>query len=174
MKTILILFLVIVFGVWGYLQFVKDDSAHTNKNNQSAASNIPKDKSATSSGKTINLSNKGLNEIAKDILNNNTVTVLDVSGNNLSGALPAEIRMLTNLEVLDASNNKMTGIPAEVGQLSKLRIVNFAKNNISGLPLEIGNLKNLKVLDLRGNPNVSDHDLNLIRSEIPNAQILSD
>jgi Leucine-rich repeat (LRR) protein len=68
----------------------------------------------------------------------------------------------------------MTGIPAEIGQLSKLRIANFANNKLSGLPLEIGNLTQLETLDLRGNPNLSQHDLDLIRAKIPKTTILTD
>lgn len=151
----------------GFLLFIKDDS--------SAPSNEAEtEKLVASSGKTIDLSNKGLSEVPKNILDDNSVTTLNVSGNNLTGALPAEIRKLTNLEVLLASDNKMTGIPAEIGQLSKLRTANFANNDISGLPQEIGKLKNLLTLDLRGNPDVSKNDLNFIRKEIPNAQILTD
>ncbi len=92
----------------------------------------------------------------------------------MTGALPAEIRKLTKLEILNASENKLTGIPAEIGQLSKLKTANFANNNISGLPLEIGNLNNLVTLDLRGNPNVSQYDISQIQAKIPNAKILTD
>ncbi len=175
MKNVAIALLVIAVGVMGYLQFVKDDSSDTNKESSASTSNTASDEQpASGDGKTIDLSSKGLTQLNKDILDDSSVTTLDVSGNSLTGALPAEIRKLTNLEVLNASDNKMTGIPAEIGQLSKLRIANFANNDISGLPLEIGNLKNLETLDLRGNPNVSSYDLSQIQSKIPNAKILTD
>ena len=109
-----------------------------------------------------------------NIFDDPKVTTLNISGNNLTGALPAEIRKFRNLEVLLASDNKMTGIPAEIGQLSRLKIANFANNTLTGLPMEISNLKNLDTLDLRGNPNVSEQDLRLIRSKIPRARILVD
>ncbi|HET7673547.1 MAG TPA: leucine-rich repeat domain-containing protein [Candidatus Saccharimonadales bacterium] len=171
MKSAIIILLVLAVGILGYLQFIKKDSPNTNNSGSQTTST---QKPEATSGKTIDLSNRGLSEFPKDILNNSSVTTLDVSGNNLTGALPAEIRMLTNLEVLDASDNKMTGIPAEIGQLSKLRVANFANNDISGLPLEIGNLKNLQTLDLRGNPNVSKYDISKIQPKIPNAEILTD
>ena len=167
MKNVLIVMLVLAIGVLGYFQFAKSNT--TNKNTETNET-----VTTENSGKTINLSNKGLSLISKDILDDSSVTTFDVSNNNLTGALPAEIRKLSNLEILNASDNNMTGIPAEIGQLSKLRIANFANNNISGLPLEIGNLKNLETLDLRGNPHVSTRDLDQIRSKIPNAKILTD
>jgi len=70
---------------------------------------------------------------------------INVSYNNLTGALPAEIRLLQNLEILNASNNKMTGVPAEVGQLSKLKILNLANNQLTGLPMGSETLKIYKL-----------------------------
>jgi Leucine-rich repeat (LRR) protein len=43
---------------------------------------------------------------------------LNVSYNQLTGALPSQIGKLKNLKILNASNNQMTGVPAEVGQLN--------------------------------------------------------
>lgn len=170
MKNAVIVVLVLLVGALGYLLFIKDDSKDTSGNQTSTTTGA----STASSGKTIDLSDQGLSEVPKNILDDDSVTTLDVSGNKLTGALPGEIRMLSNLEVLDASDNNLTGIPAEIGQLSKLRTANFANNNISGLPLEIGNLKNLETLDLRGNPNVSQYDISQIQPKIPNAKILTD
>jgi Leucine-rich repeat (LRR) protein len=162
--------MVLAIGVLGYLLFTKDTSPTQSEVNTTSETETAQ----STSGKEINLSNKGLSEVSKDILDDKSVTKLDVSGNNLSGALPAEIRKLTNLELLDASDNNMTGIPAEIGQLSKLRVADFSNNDLSGLPMEIGNLNNLETLDLRGNPNISKNDLSLIQSKIPNANILTD
>jgi Leucine-rich repeat (LRR) protein len=172
MKEAIIAFVVVVvIGAIGYLQFFQNSSSGTNSQNGTPDS---AQEPAASNSHTIDLSNKGLSVVPKDILNNASATALNVSGNTLTGALPAEIRLLSNLEVLNASNNRLTGIPAEIGQMRKLKTVNFANNAISGLPLEIGNLSNLEVLDLRGNPQVSDYDISLIRSKIPNAKILVD
>lgn len=93
-------------------------------------------------------------------------TELNLSGKGLTGSLKAEVRRVSNLEVLDISNNNFTGVPAEVGQLSKLRILNVSNNPVTGLPLEIGNLKNLEVLDLRGT-NYAKQDVEQIRNTLP-------
>jgi Leucine-rich repeat (LRR) protein len=96
---------------------------------------------------------------------------LDVSDNRIEGALPAEIRRLQTLEVLDASGNKMTGVPAEIGQLRELRILNLADNDLTGLPRELGNLQKLELLDVSGNP-YSEIDLEGIRSALPATTVI--
>lgn len=159
-KNFVIIVLVLTVGILGYALFTLNQT-------QAPVTN-------TASSQMLDLSRKNLQQIDKNLLDNSSVRTLDVSNNNLTGALPAEIRKLTNLETLNASNNQLTGVPAEIGQLTRLTTINFANNNLSGLPLELGNLKNLKVLDLRGNKNISTYDLNQIRGKIPNAQMLTD
>lgn len=173
MKNAIIVLLFLAVGILGYLQLTKKDApdiASTNNSTRSSTTSKP----TSSNNATVDLSNKGLTNFPKNVLDDSKVVTLDISNNSLQGSLPGEIRKLVNLETLDASNNKMTGIPAEIGQLNKLRVANFANNNISGLPQEIGNLKNLQTLDLRGNPNVSKQDINQIQPKIPNAKILTD
>lgn len=102
------------------------------------------------------------------------MTKLDLSSRGLKGSLPAEVRLLSRLEVLDLSNNYFTGLPAEVGQLKELRQLDLSDNKFTGLPHELGNLQNLEVLDLRGN-NISEFDLDIIVSNLPaRATILRD
>ena len=49
------------------------------------------------------------------------MTALDLGGNGLSGVLPEEIGLLTELTELDLSNNGLSGaLPAEVGNLASL------------------------------------------------------
>jgi Leucine-rich repeat (LRR) protein len=121
----------------------------------------------------LNLSNRGLTQISQDVFKQTNLTELDLSGNHLTGAIPAEIRSLTNLEVLDLSENDMTGLPAEVGQLTKLKILDLSNNQLTGLPLELGQLTNLEILDLRGN-NYSKQDLQTISSQLIKTRIVTD
>ena len=115
---------------------------------------------------TVNRSGQSLTKMPQDILAMTFVQQLDLSNNHLTGALPAEIRHLSNLQVLNISSNKMTSLPAELGQLSKLRILNASNNQFTGIPHELGNLQNLEVLDLSGN-DISEFDLQEIRKKLP-------
>jgi Leucine-rich repeat (LRR) protein len=90
-------------------------------------------------------------------------TVINLSGRNLTGSLKAEIRKLSDLEVLDISNNDFTGLPAEIGQLSKLKTLNVSNNPITGLPREIGQLQNLELFNLLGTE-YSEQDLTAIQA----------
>lgn len=105
-------------------------------------------------------------EIYEGITKSTSVTEINLSGQNLSGSLKAEIRHFKNLNVLNLSGNNFTGLPAEVGQLQKLEVLNLSNNSFTGLPYEVGNLPNLKVLDLRGN-DYAEADLKIIREKLP-------
>lgn len=109
----------------------------------------------------------------QDIFIQDDLLELDVSHNRLSGALPGEIRQLSSLQVLDASDNVMTGVPAEIGQLQQLRVLDLSNNELTGLPLELGQLSNLEILDLRGNA-IAEQDLAAIREDLEGTQILVD
>ena len=174
-KTIIVMLIAVVFILSGYIAFQsKNDTANLVLNDESSSNNnnpgITIDKSKKTS---LDLSNKGLNKLPEYVLEMTELTELDISENNLEGALPSQIAKLKNLEKLDVSGNDMTGIPAEIGQLEKLEELSYADNNITGLPLEIGNLDNLKELDLRGN-DYSEYDLGLIKKELPNLLVLND
>ena len=130
--------------------------------NQTPNTNVP----GIQTGTRLDLSNQGLAELPKSVLQRTDITELDISNNKLTGALPAEIRLLTNLKILNASNNNMTGVPAEIGQLQNLEVLDLANNKLTGLPNELGNLKNLKTLNLSGN-NYSVQDLDGIRAKLP-------
>jgi len=123
------------------------------------------------SGTTLDLSNQGLTSLPAYVLKQTNLQELNISNNNLTGALPAEIRFLSKLKVLKASNNQMTGVPAEVGQLSQLELLDLSNNQLTGLPNEIGNLTKLKQLNLSGN-NYSQQDLDYILQKLPNLVVV--
>ncbi len=86
-------------------------------------------------------------------LTNNRVSALDLSSNNLSGAIPAEIGDLTELTVLKLNDNNLTGdIPSEIGNLKNLEALQLQQNNLSGaIPEELGGMENLIILWLFDN-----------------------
>jgi Leucine-rich repeat (LRR) protein len=118
------------------------------------------------SSNILDLSGQGLAKIPDYVFEQTNLEDLDVSDNQLTGAIQGEIRHLQNLKSLNLSKNKMTGVPAEIGQLQKLEILDLSENQLTGLPNELGNLKNLKTLDLSGN-NYSEYDLEIIQKNLP-------
>lgn len=121
----------------------------------------------------LDLSDQGLTALPKSVLDRTELRELDISGNRIGGALPAEIGKLKALRILDASGNLMTGVPAEIGRLSELRLLDLSDNELIGLPYELANLKKLVTLDLRGN-DVSEADLGVIRAGLTTTEILTD
>lgn len=77
---------------------------------------------------------------------------LQLSGNKLSGEVPASISQMKKLSTLHLGFNKFEGkLPPEIGLLP-LAFLNLTRNNFSGqIPQEIGNLKCLQNLDLSYN-----------------------
>ena len=82
-----------------------------------------------------------------------TLTQLDLSGNNLRGSLSSEIAQLSDLLFFDVSNDGLTGsIVSEIGLLHKLEIVRLGFNSLTGtIPEDVANCKNLRVLALNEN-----------------------
>ena len=148
--------------------------------------------------KTTWLSNEPLGEwhgVTTD--SDGRVTHLDLSSNQLSGEIPAELGNLTNLEWLNLQSNQLTGeIPAEVGDLTNLRLLDFWLNQLTGeipvelggltnldglylnrnqltgeIPAELGNLTNLRLLGLDGNQLTGEIPVELV--DLTNLQVLS-
>lgn len=146
----LILLVLIVSGYFGVKYFLKGNESDLIK---------------------IDLSGTNLIEAPNYIFSQKNVKELDLSDNNMTGALPAEIRNLKLLKSLDLSHNQFTGLPAEIGQLKNLETLDISYNNITGLPLEIGNLRKLKTFNISGN-NVSETDLMAIEDKLPSLIII--
>lgn len=119
----------------------------------------------------LDLSRQGLTKADLSIFDKTDLVELDLSFNDLSGALPSQIGNLRNLKILNASNNKMTGVPAEIGQLANLEVLDLSNNQLTGLPNELANLKNLKTLNLSGNQ-YSEQDLAVIRNSLSNVEYI--
>ncbi len=112
------------------------------------------------------LAHTGLTKVPNDVFTQTDLLTLDLSNNNLTGSLQAEVRHLTQLRTLNLSYNQFTGVPAEVGQLKDLEYLDLSHNQLTGLPYELGNLSNLKQLVLTGN-NYAKADLEIIKKSLP-------
>ena len=95
----------------------------------------------------------GLNvELWGECYNIEETTGLDLSHNELSGAIPPEIETLTNLIHLDLRYNQLTDIPSEIKSLTNLIQLYLSYNSLIGnIPSELGDLTNLEQLALQGN-----------------------
>ncbi|MBI9054120.1 MAG: leucine-rich repeat domain-containing protein [Bacteroidales bacterium] len=96
------------------------------------------------------LSEKNVNEWVGITVLDGHINAINLSENNLSGTLPTEIGVFSNLVSLNLDHNAITGeIPSEIGNLNALGELNLWENQLSGtIPIEIGNLTNLTTLDI--------------------------
>ena len=81
------------------------------------------------------------------------VEELDLSDDNLSGSVPIELGLLTQLRQLVLRSNLLSGsIPSELALLTQLTKLNLSFNELAGsLPSELGLLSQLRQLFLRSN-----------------------
>ena len=81
------------------------------------------------------------------------VVGIDLSSRGLSGSIPSELAILTNLRRLVLILNKLNGlIPPEVGNLEDLRFLDLRWNQLTGeIPSQLGELNNLQRLYLGDN-----------------------
>ncbi|RKP38603.1 Endonuclease/exonuclease/phosphatase, partial [Dimargaris cristalligena] len=92
-----------------------------------------------------------LRSVSLDLFDYTFLTRVFLNHNQLT-YLPAAIKNLTNLTILNASCNQLTSVPPELGMLTRLKELLLFDNNISSLPYELGTLYNLDILGLEGNP----------------------
>ncbi|KAL3940551.1 MAG: hypothetical protein SGBAC_004930 [Bacillariaceae sp.] len=83
------------------------------------------------------------------------LTNLNLAGNGLQGSIPAVLFGLTSLTLLDLSNNQLTGrIPESIGNLGTgaLKELRLQSNQLSGsIPASISSLRSLEWLYLQDN-----------------------
>ncbi|KAL4559314.1 hypothetical protein LXL04_031452 [Taraxacum kok-saghyz] len=81
------------------------------------------------------------------------ISRLDLSFNDLSGPLPAEISQMASLRYLILAHNNFSGrLPSEFGNLRRLQALDLSANNLNGsIPSSFGNLTSLLWLMLANN-----------------------
>ena len=74
-------------------------------------------------------------------------TVLSLRRNNLQGSLPAELSLLTSLQIVDLELNSIeSNLPSELGLLTNLKTFVVRANDVTGgIPSELGVLSNTLV-----------------------------
>ena len=161
----LLLFSILIFLLSGCTGSYTQVNNRVDNNEKLDESPIAASPNQTSIRESLNLSSQRLDKIPAYVFEKTNLKELDISGNQITGAIQAEIRHLENLVILNASDNLMTGVPAEIGQLHNLEVLDLSDNQLTGLPYELGNLKNLKTLNISGN-DYSEVDLKIISEKL--------
>ncbi|MBS9463383.1 leucine-rich repeat domain-containing protein [Flagellimonas sp. 389] len=98
----------------------------------------------------LNLSEKGLTILPKEIGSLSELVTLYVFGNGIS-EIPKEIGNLENLEILSIGKNFLSTVPNEIWNLRMLKELFITQTRISSIPPDIENLTNLERLVLSNN-----------------------
>ncbi|XP_027152228.1 receptor like protein 21-like [Coffea eugenioides] len=81
------------------------------------------------------------------------IRALNLSHNYLQGSIPSRLSMLNQIESLDLSYNDLSGeIPSELASLTTLSIFNVSFNNLSGRVPDTWQFANFDESNYRGNP----------------------
>jgi Leucine-rich repeat (LRR) protein len=102
----------------------------------------------------INLSTNNLvGALPAEVGNFPDLVSLNLHTNVLSGSLPSSLGNLTNLTLLHLYINQFTGsLPTELGGLTNLTELDAYSNQLGGtIPAGLGNLVNLQILNMRNN-----------------------
>ncbi|KAF8684775.1 hypothetical protein HU200_044198 [Digitaria exilis] len=96
----------------------------------------------------------GHTDIHEEIGGMASLTILDLSWNNLDGGVPAAVGKLRRLQKLDLSYNHLAGVlPPELGSLQDLVFLDLSHNRFTGpLPGSLSCLSKLQYLLLQDNP----------------------
>lgn len=98
----------------------------------------------------LDLSNKGLQEFPKTILDLCGLKSLKLNNNAIS-TIPESICRLTELETLEINECQLTALPESIGSLSKLRRLSLTGNKLQRLPSSLTELTQLEVLHIGNN-----------------------
>ena len=98
----------------------------------------------------LDLSNKGLTSVPREIAQLTNLQYLSLYGNQLT-SVPPEIAQLTNLQTLYLYWNRLTSVPPEIGELANLQTLDLEGNQLTSAPPEIAQLTNLQTLGLGSN-----------------------
>ncbi|XP_058076486.1 receptor-like protein EIX2 [Magnolia sinica] len=103
-----------------------------------------------------------------------SLTVLDLSRNNIGGIIPLRLGNCVALEALDSSKNRLSGgIPRSLGLLRRLQTMQLSNNSLSGeVPSSLKKCTSLETLNL-GQNNFSGHIPTWIGKSFPASRILS-
>jgi len=99
----------------------------------------------TSSITRLDMSEAGLKEFPKYLLNFKQLNHLEINDNPII-TLPRKVGEMKQLKILRIFNNRLTQIPDEIGELKRLEYLDARDNRLVELPDAIGNLKNLQKL----------------------------
>lgn len=82
-----------------------------------------------------------------------SISVIDLDSNNLSGTIPNSVSKCQALEKIKLSNNNLTGhIPEELATIPVLGVVDLSNNKFNGpIPAKFGSSQSLKLLNVSFN-----------------------